>query len=42
LKNLRSGGVNRDRTIRFSVSATGRRADMSWGGLDRLVVTLAV
>jgi hypothetical protein len=39
LKDSRSGGVNRDRTIRFSVSASGRTADLLWGGFDRLVVT---
>ena len=39
LKNLRSGEVNTDRTGRFSVSASGRTADLSWGGFDRLVVT---
>jgi hypothetical protein len=39
LQKLRSGGVNRDRTIWFSVSASGRRADLSSGGCDRLVVT---
>jgi hypothetical protein len=38
LKNLRSGGVNRDRTVRFGVSASGRTADLSLGRLDRLVV----
>jgi hypothetical protein len=27
LKNLRSGEVNGDRIVRFSVSVTGRRAD---------------
>ena len=38
LKELRSGGVNRDRTIRFSVTASGRRADLLQKGFDRLVV----
>ena len=39
LKDSRSGGVNRGRTIRFSVSASGRTADLPWGGFDRQVVT---
>jgi hypothetical protein len=29
LKTSRSAGVNRDRTVRFSVSVSGRRADLS-------------
>ena len=39
LKESRSGGVHRDRTVWFSVSASGRRADLSQKGCDRLVVT---
>ena len=39
LEDFRSGGVNRDRTGRFSVSASGRTADPSWGDFDRPVVT---
>jgi hypothetical protein len=38
LKESRSGEVNRDRTVWFIVSASGRTADLSWGGFDRLVV----
>ena len=38
LKESRSGGVNRDRTVWFSVAASGRTADLSWAGFDRLVV----
>jgi hypothetical protein len=40
LKESRSGEVNRDRTVWFIVSASGRTADLSWGGFDRLVVDL--
>jgi hypothetical protein len=39
-KERRSGGVSWDRTVRFSMSATGHTADLLWGRLDRLVVTL--
>jgi hypothetical protein len=34
LKEPRSGEVNRDRTVWFIVSASGRTADLSWGGFE--------
>jgi hypothetical protein len=37
-KDVRSGGVNRDRSVRFSLSAAGGTADLSWRGFDGLVV----